>query len=1214
MKNLLLFLAMCLILVGCSASRQSGIQSMSSGTEQAIDDMQDYIDEGLVEIPGDPTLLAGISNLPSPGESWPMSRTTAVAGVDFASNRFIVIWENQPDPAALAVFLGGSQNANVVRALDNAPLVDHPYFRRVSHNLADHYGFSEFNRVFFHDVNFSTFEVSSIADVSQLDALMQRVLNENVGLVREVGYDFIIEVSSPDLQDGRIIDNGEIRRIVDDSFFGGPVSSDPGRTVSAAPDDPMHLNKSGPDGGTWANWRMGTVDGQAWDSTTGSATVVVAVVDTGVRYTHEDLVDNTIEPAATFPYNEPGIMTDVYYRDNDPIDDHGHGTLCSGCVGAVGDNSKGLAGMNQVVSILPIKVLSSGGNGSLANAAEGLLVADYLGANVISMSLGWDFPATVMQLAAKQAIDDGMIFVTSAGNNNDSAPHYPGTYPYCLNVGATTLVNDSDNQDLSLVDGSLPISSRHDARVYFSNYGDWVDVAAPGIYVRSTNRASDTAYSASVAGTSFSCPYTAGCVALLWAHMGLDKTNNEVRGMLQSGATEMTHFNNGSTPRGFIDDTSNGPVRFVNVWESIKIYDDGPYDAPTVTWNNPTDGSTVSGDVDLQVTVTGGDGNIVKVEFDIPTRHLGTAEAESGGFWQVSWDSDFDFNREMTIMAKVHDDVGNIVHVPVTITPDNTHVTPSWTEDFTGVTLGEIPADWFTWDHNGSPASNTSWGADDAQSGAASPSMHSSGTTANYVAYSNDWLFAPIIDLTDFASAEVSFDRRYDRGSNDYFFFFATSDDENFDGDIFSEGGLQDWDTYTFNLDDFCGDEVRLIWVLNANGSGQDVGMWFDDVEINVATGTPPTIDITSPEIGASVNGMVTVSMTVSDDTTDIEVWGIPVGIGSVVYSSIPDNDPGNPTKTFDISWDSRHTWNGAALITATAYDDEGDDGGLDDFSATDSVALTIDNANKTPGWYEDFEDITDLGGTDNGEFDGDWYVWGSDEERWRIGSHDAWQGSQHAYMGPDGGGDYGANEFDRLYSPVIDNSSAANPYIRFWHKLDVESGTGDRCKIYLVRYDDLVTLELPIFDLLADTTGYERVTFDLGEFAADPFRLYFLFDSDNDSDAGTGWSLDDFEVLDVDPTIVDIVDPSGHPGKVVTINGSNFGNVQGQSVVSFQKDGGGLTNPTITAWSNDTISLEVPADSISGDVFVTVIDVDSNAVYFGVTLPPPSLDGLGQI
>jgi hypothetical protein len=201
-----------------------------------------------------------------------------------------------------------------VLASDNAPLVQHPYLRAVSTELARSYGLTLKTRVFFRDVNFAVYELDSVDDVSQLDAMMRRVLNENRGLVREVCYDYFVYPVSILHGSGRTgavaprqLTPEEVRRVLGGDRSGyKSVAGSPVRTTSTPPDDPMHLNRSGTGGGTWANWRIGAVDGEAWDKSTGSTDVLVAVIDTGIRMTHEDLDDNVITPATTAPFNAPG--------------------------------------------------------------------------------------------------------------------------------------------------------------------------------------------------------------------------------------------------------------------------------------------------------------------------------------------------------------------------------------------------------------------------------------------------------------------------------------------------------------------------------------------------------------------------------------------------------------------------------------------------------------------------------------------------------------------------------------------------------------------------------------------------------------------------------------------------------------------------------------------------------------------------------------------
>ena len=1159
---------------GCSATKQTTQPDAggSSGVlEQAAAEDIKNLD---VATPGIPQHIRGLRNVPDASANQPLPNQVARPGVDFAADRMIVVWEINPDPAAIARYTGNNSNSGGYLAGDNHPLVDKPLFRELSHNFADHYGFSEFGRVFFRSVNFTCFELDGIEHIGQLDQAMTRVLDENHGLVREVLYDFHVHLD-------------EVMR--DDM----PAAPDPAseaaegeqyRATSAAPNDPWHKNLDGDSGGTWCNWRVGAIDGQAWDSTTGDDEFLVAVLDTGIRYTHEDLAANCITPAETAPFNEPGILTDTVNKDNDPNDDQDHGTIICGGIAGVGNNGKGIAGICQQLRVLPMKVTPGVGTGTESQLAEGMLLSDYLGCRILSMSLGAKWPLRLVQLAAEQIDDDGRLMLAGAGNFFTSAPFYPAYYSTVIGVGATTLVNDGNIPDFSTVDGSIPTESRYNARARFSNYGDSVEIAAPGVRVRSTDRASDSAYVASVEGTSAATPYASGCAALLWIHMGPEYSAHEVRGMLLAGATEMDHLNDWAIPKGFVDDTSNGPVRCINAWESIKVFDDGPYEAPVVTWINPVDDGTVGGQQDIQLSISGGDGTVTRVDFDTPSRHLGTDMTGNGlGTWGVPWDTTFEFNREVELTARVYDDVGNEVLTSIFVIPDNPRVIPPWTEGFDGVSLDGIAADWYMVDENGNASINTSWGADDAQSGISSPSMHSSGTVDNYAIHSNDWLYSPVIDLSSVAAPVLSFNHRYHRGFADAFYCLMTGDDEAFEDVIFVQDGLQDWDNIQLDLSQFAGGEVRIMWTMIVDGVGAHPGMWIDDVSISAGTGIAPTVEILTPADGATVSGFPQLDLLFSDDAEAMELLVRPVDLPGFIQIGIADNDPGNPTKSLSFLLDSRRTWNGLAEIRVLAYDDEDGGGSIADLLGQDSVTVQVDNPVKGSSWLDDFEDVVDLGGHIDLAPDGDWYRSSSDAIRWRTGTHDPWRGSQHAYMGPDGGGQYSASISQRLYSPVIDASQATNLHLRFWHSLDLEDGNDDKAMIYLVRYDGLQDLELNAYESRSDTAGYERAVLDLSAFSGDPFRLCFLLEADADADLGSGWSLDDIEVIDAAPLIDDVSPSRGLKGTTITLSGSNFGNIQGLSLVQFQREGGGLTTAVPGSWTHDALTVDVPGDARSG-------------------------------
>lgn len=247
----------------------------------------------------------------------------------------------------------------------------------------------------------------------------------------------------------------------------------------------------------------------AWDITTGSSSIVVAVIDTGIDYTHPDLVDNIATNSGEIPNNgvddDRNGYTDDYYgwdfngSDNNPIDDHFHGTHCAGTIGAKGDNGQGVAGVNWTVKLLPIKVLSSGGSGTLASVASGMAYAVLRGAKIMSMSLGTNSYSSTLENAIISAKNSGVLVVAAAGNDGTNADSYP-TYPA------------ASAQDNVI---SVAASDSTDTLAYFSNWGATsVDLAAPGYSILSTTLSRSYGYAS---GTSMATPHVAGIAAMIRA-------------------------------------------------------------------------------------------------------------------------------------------------------------------------------------------------------------------------------------------------------------------------------------------------------------------------------------------------------------------------------------------------------------------------------------------------------------------------------------------------------------------------------------------------------------------------------------------------------------------------------------------------------------------------------------------------------------------------
>jgi subtilisin family serine protease len=278
--------------------------------------------------------------------------------------------------------------------------------------------------------------------------------------------------------------------------------------ATATPNDPKYtdgtlwgLNNTGQDGGT-VDADIDAPEG--WDVLTSASNIVVAVVDSGINYNHEDLAANMWVSPADGSHGWNAVAT-----NNLPLDDGGHGSLVAGVLGAVGNNGKGVVGVAWSVQMMACKCLTAGGTGSDSDLIACIDYARTNGARIINASLDSPGYSQALSNAIVSARDAGIIFVASAGNGNpgvniDVSP----TYPACYKIdNILTVAYTTRNDDL----GGL------------SNYGATnVALAAPGDEVYSTFSGSTNAYYPpfnfiKIAGTSFSAPCVSGACALLMA-------------------------------------------------------------------------------------------------------------------------------------------------------------------------------------------------------------------------------------------------------------------------------------------------------------------------------------------------------------------------------------------------------------------------------------------------------------------------------------------------------------------------------------------------------------------------------------------------------------------------------------------------------------------------------------------------------------------------
>lgn len=298
----------------------------------------------------------------------------------------------------------------------------------------------------------------------------------------------------------------------------------------------------------------------SWNITEGSDTIIVAIIDTGIDYNHEDLRDNIFinkkeslngkdddgngfvddimgydfVDRRGYPYD--GKEYDFFEYDNDPYDEHGHGTAVAGIISAVKNNGIGISGAAPGAKLLCLRAFDKNGEGEEDDVAAAILYAANMNAKIINMSFGDDKFSLLLYEVIKYAYEKNIVMIASAGNSNSNLPHYPSGFSEVISVGA---------------------SDKSGYKANFSNYGSTIDLIAPGVDIYTTYK--DNAYNY-FSGTSASSPIVSACVALILSVNNFSPS--EIKQILRNTSDDIGTI-------GWDEKTGAGKINFLKAIQSL---------------------------------------------------------------------------------------------------------------------------------------------------------------------------------------------------------------------------------------------------------------------------------------------------------------------------------------------------------------------------------------------------------------------------------------------------------------------------------------------------------------------------------------------------------------------------------------------------------------------------------------------------------------------
>ena len=369
-----------------------------------------------------------------------------------------------------------------------------------------------------------------------------------------------------------------------------------------------------------------------WDLSTGSNSVAIAIIDSGVDPAHPDLSGKLI-PGYNFVSN-----------NTDTHDVQGHGTSVAGSSAAISNNFAGIAGVAWENPVMPLVVLSSDNYASYYNIARAITYAADSGVRVMNISIAGSSSSSTLQNAADYAWNKDSLIFAAAANYNTSTLYYPAA---CNHVIAVSATDSSDN------------------KASFSNYGDWVDIAAPGVSIYTT--ANGGGYR-SVSGTSFSSPIAAGLGALIMS-VNPNLTNAEVEELIKQNADDLGAF-------GFDPYFGFGRINVERtlVAASSIIIDDPDTTSPTVSITSPSPGTTYTTAQTVTIYASASDNlGVSRVEFYDASTLKGT---DTTNAYTYSWTFTGADNGAHNWIAKAYDAAGNVTSSSAVSLTVNIDITP----------------------------------------------------------------------------------------------------------------------------------------------------------------------------------------------------------------------------------------------------------------------------------------------------------------------------------------------------------------------------------------------------------------------------------------------------------------------------------------------------------------------------------------------------------